>query len=171
MTRKRTNRIDRASSAPTRNTKPMGKNVDTLSLGPIVVRSPKDRRRAQVVCAAVALDQPGTGGVARRGSRHAGVAVKPQPPMSLLGPGQVWTVVACQEWKLAPDGRRCGLCGVAPATAARRGGRNGVVYRCDEHLDKYMWTSGDRVVRWRAEPYFNNDTDPRRLAAWVRGGV
>ena len=97
--------------------------------------------------------------------------MKPQPPMSLLGPGQVWTVVDAADWQVVRLPRGCGVCGDA-ATAWTVGGKSNTVrYRCEAHLDRYVWTSGDRVVRWRANPYFNNDTAHKPLAAWIRGRV
>lgn len=96
--------------------------------------------------------------------------MKPQPPASLLLRNQTWAVVDAPDWEIAPAGKRCGICGVNPATAVRHGPRNGVHQRCDDHLGKYEWTQDGRVLRWRADPPFDNDRERARVHA-LRAGA
>lgn len=96
--------------------------------------------------------------------------MKPQPPVSLLGPGQTWVVVESPIWR-ASDGLGCGRCG-DPAVAqapGRKPGRNR--YRCDGCLQPFEWRQGDRVWQWRAEPYFDNDEAKRQRVMAPSGRV
>jgi hypothetical protein len=95
--------------------------------------------------------------------------MKPQPPVSLLLPNQVWAVVDSTGWEIETEGHRCGVCR-SPATAGRDF-RHGVHYRCDAHLDRYEWTEGGKVVRWRADPPFDNDEAERRRTMAPSGRV
>ena len=47
-----------ADTAPTRNTKPAGKTIDTEGFGPIRRRSHDELRHASLICATYALKQP-----------------------------------------------------------------------------------------------------------------
>ena len=89
--------------------------------------------------------------------------MKPHPPNSLLGPGQVWVVTQAQGWSLVsgqscnyrPEGNHGGQCR-QPATIAYYHDRAAwYEYLCEQHMGTHRWINEGVVQQWRATPPWN----------------
>lgn len=86
--------------------------------------------------------------------------MKPQPPDTLLGPGQAWTVVQATRWSTV-SGRDCNakwnvgdfeMCRL-PAVIfdSQTTFANGDVL-CERHMGFYRWVEDGVVYQWKADP-------------------